>query len=106
MSNGTENVKSKAGRPCDAFGPSVIERPLLRVRFVDPTGVEQQSTLYSSWYSVERSVVSGCDDGCDDGCGEKTPCVFLDAIRSIVKRNNCTLLGVELVQTQMVAQLC
>ena len=106
MSSGTKTAKPQAGGLRDTFGPSVIERPMLRVRFVDPTGVEQQSTLYSSWYSVERSVVSGCDGGCDGGCGEKTPCVFLDAIRGIVKRNNCTLLGVELVQTQMVAQLC
>lgn len=102
MRNGTRKVKSKAGGLRDAFGPSVIERPLLRVRFVDPDGVEQQSTLSSSWYSSQRPEVNGCTNDPE----EVAPCVFLDAIHGIVKRNNCTLLGVELVQTRVVAEIC
>ena len=102
MSNGTKTVKSQAGGLRDTFGPSVIERPLLRVRFTDPDGAEHQSTLSSSWYSVQRPEVHGCTNDPN----EVAPCVFLDAIHGIVKRNNCTLLGVELVQTHLVTQIC
>lgn len=95
-------VEPKAGRPRETFGPSVIERPLLRVRFLDPDGEEQQSTLSSSWHADQRPEVGGCTRDPE----EVAPCAFLDAIHGIVKRNNCTLLGVELVQTRVVAQIC
>lgn len=102
MSDGTTIVKSQAGGLRDTFGPSVIERPLLRVRFTDPDGAEHQSTLSSSWYSVQRHEVHGRTSD----PREVAPCVFLDAIHSIIRRNNCTLLGVELVQTHLVTQIC
>lgn len=102
MDNANSGSRHQADRLRETFGPSVIERPLLRVRFVDPTGVEQQSTLTSSWYSDQRPVIGGCGDDCN----ENAPCAFLDAIHLVAKRNNCTVLGVELVRSMVVAQIC